>query len=68
MFKYATVALVALFASDAQALNAEQKINMREKIDAAIDDYLSADENSGAEWGFLKNIVNIDRFFSGPSA
>ena len=38
---------------------------MRAQIDAAIDEYLSADEGAGAEaeWGFLKNIVNIDRFF-----
>jgi len=36
---------------------------MRAKIDAAIDAYLEADVDSGAEWGFLKNIVNIDRFF-----
>ncbi len=36
---------------------------MREQIDAAIDEYLSADESADAEWGFLKNIVNIDRFF-----
>ena len=41
---------------------------MREQIDQAIDEYLTADEHSNAEWGFLKNIVNIDRFFAGPSA
>lgn len=31
---------------------------------------LYADEksNTAAEWGFLKNIVNIDRFFSSGSA
>ena len=40
---------------------------MRSQIDAAIDEYLQAQESStnmaDAEWGFLKNIVNIDRFF-----
>ncbi len=38
---------------------------MRSQIDAAIEAYLNADESAGAEaeWGFLKNIVNIDRFF-----
>jgi len=36
---------------------------MRAQIDAAIDSYLDADVDSGSEWGFLKNIVNIDRFF-----
>ena len=41
---------------------------MREQIDQAIDEYLTADEKSNAEWGFLKNIVNIDRFFAGPTA
>ena len=41
---------------------------MRQQIDQAIDEYLTADEGSNAEWGFLKNIVNIDRFFAGPSA
>ena len=37
--------------------------NEREQIDSAIDQYLNADEGADAEWGFLKNIVNIDRFF-----
>ena len=36
---------------------------MKTQIDAAIDEYLSAESNADAEWGFLKNIVNIDRFF-----
>ena len=63
MFKYATVALVALFAQETEAINTEQKLKMREQIDEAIDNYLTADESADAEWGFLKNIVNIDRFF-----
>ena len=36
---------------------------MREQIDSTISEYLEADEGADAEWGFLKNIVNIDRFF-----
>ena len=36
---------------------------MREQIDSAIDEYLTAGEGENVEWGFLKNIVNIDRFF-----
>lgn len=64
--KFATLALAALAAST-QAVKvtsgAEQKLQMRTQIDAAIDEYLSADASADAEWGFLKNIVNIDRFF-----
>ena len=41
----------------------EQKLKMRSQIDSAIDEYLSSDESADAEWGFLKNIVNIDKFF-----
>ena len=65
MFKYITLALVALLSTETQAvtLKAEQKAQLRAQIDAAIDEYLTADEHSEAEWGFLKNIVNIDRFF-----
>ena len=70
MFKYAILAAAAMFSTETQAiqLNTEQRIKMREQIDAAIDEYLTAKEDSHAEWGFLKNIVNIDRFFSGPQA
>lgn len=69
MFKYATLAVVALFASETQAVQVKSKVEMqtemRAQIDAAIDAYLDADEGarSDAEWGFLKNIVNIDKFF-----
>ena len=65
MFKYATLALVALFSQETQAVTTEQRAQMRAQIDAAIDEYLSSEETAGAEaeWGFLKNIVNIDRFF-----
>ena len=64
MFRFAAAAVLAALAStETQAISTEQRIKMREQIDAAIDEYLSADESSEAEWGFLKNIVNIDRFF-----
>ena len=32
-------------------------------MDQAVESYLNAESGSQAEWGFLKNIVNIDRFF-----
>ena len=67
MFTTAALAVVALLSQETQAVqvSSEQRLQMRAQIDAAIDEYLSADENAGAEaeWGFLKNIVNIDRFF-----
>ena len=65
MFKYAFIAAVAMFSGETQAVKVgvEQKIQMKSQIDAAIDEYLSAESNADAEWGFLKNIVNIDRFF-----
>ena len=67
MFKYATLAVVALLSQETQAVQvtSETRLQMRAQIDSAIDEYLSAEENSSAEaeWGFLKNIVNIDRFF-----
>ena len=67
MFKYAALAIVALFTTETQAVqvSTESKLQMRAQIDSAIDSYLNADESADAEaeWGFLKNIVNIDRFF-----
>ena len=65
MFKYAVIAAVAMLAGETQAVKVgvESKIQMKSQIDAAIDTYLSAESNADAEWGFLKNIVNIDRFF-----
>ena len=65
MFKQTILAAVALFASqqEVSAINTVQSLKMREQIDTAIDQYLNADEGADAEWGFLKNIVNIDRFF-----
>lgn len=62
MYKIIAAAVVAL-AGQTEAVSIEQKAAIRSKIDTAIDSYLDADVDSGAEWGFLKNIVNIDRFF-----
>ena len=65
--KFVTLAIVALFTQETQAVqvSTESRLQMRAQIDAAIDSYLNADETATAEaeWGFLKNIVNIDRFF-----
>ena len=64
MFKYVAVAAVALVGqTEAVQMGTQQKAQMRQQIDAAIDTYLDAEVDSGAEWGFLKNIVNIDKFF-----
>ena len=71
MFKYASALLMgALGSSQAVQITSDQRIQLREQIDSAIDEYLTAGESNGSdvEWGFLKNIVNIDRFFAGPSA
>jgi len=49
-------------------LSSEQRTEVKAQIDEAIENYLmekSAAENK-ATWGFLKNIVNIDRFFAAP--
>ena len=62
MFKNILIAMAAMVATT-EAATLEQKQQVRAQIDAAIDSYLDADINSNAEWGFLKNIVNIDRFF-----
>lgn len=58
MFKYALIAAIA-------ALTGTQAVQIKSQaeIDTAVQNYLSAEEGSEAEWGFLKNIVNIDKFF-----
>ena len=55
----AAIAFVAVEETQAIKMKAEQKA----KLDAAVDQYLNAESGSDAEWGFLKNIVNIDKFF-----
>ena len=71
MYKYAAALLVAAFGStQAVQMTSDERMKMREQIDSAIDQYLTAGEGQGSdvEWGFLKNIVNIDRFFAGPQS
>ena len=55
----AALAIVAVEQSQAITMKTEQKA----KMDAAVDQYLNAESGSDAELGFLKNIVNIDKFF-----
>ena len=55
----AALAIVAVEQTQAITMKTEQKA----KMDAAVDQYLNAESGSDAEWGFLKNIVNIDKFF-----
>ena len=60
MFKKIIIAAVAVIAStEAVQIKAEQRAQM----DQQVEQYLNAESGSQAEWGFLKNIVNIDRFF-----
>jgi len=59
--KIAIAAVVAIVTSTegAQAVKIEQKATTGQ----AVENYINAESGSKAEWGFLKNIVNIDRFF-----
>ena len=59
MFKYAIVAVVLV--ADAEAI--KMKTGQKAKMQSAVENYVKAESGSKAEWGFLKNIVNIDRFF-----
>ena len=63
MLKKITVALIAVIASADSAEAIKMKAQQRAKIDQAVENYVNAESGSKAEWGFLKNIVNIDRFF-----
>ena len=60
MFKRIAVALV-LLSADAEAI--KMKTGQKAKMESAVENYVKAESGSKAEWGFLKNIVNIDRFF-----
>lgn len=57
MFRAVVLAIVALSTTEAV------KVKTQADVDQAVQDYLQAEEGSAAEWGFLKNIVNIDKFF-----
>ena len=58
MFKQIVIAAVALVSSTEAV-----QIRQRAEVDSAVENYVNAESGSQAEWGFLKNIVNIDRFF-----
>ena len=58
MFKTLVIAAIAAL-TETQAV----QIQSQAEIDAVVQNYLQAEEGSEAEWGFLKNIVNIDKFF-----
>ena len=58
MFKQIAIAAVALVSSTEAV-----QIRQRAEVDNAVENYVNAESGSKAEWGFLKNIVNIDRFF-----
>mgnify|MGYP000654312080 FL=1 len=59
MFKTIVIAAIAALTTETQAV----QIKSQAEIDAVVQNYLQAEEGSEAEWGFLKNIVNIDKFF-----
>ena len=52
---------IAALAATTQGVNLQT--SQRVKLDSAVENYVKAESGSKAEWGFLKNIVNIDRFF-----
>ena len=56
MFKTIVIAAIAALTTETQAV----QIKSQAEIDAVVQNYLQAEEGSEAEWGFLKNIVNID--------
>ena len=56
MFKKIVVAAIVAFAASADQTQAVQ-IKTNAKINTAVE------ANTEQKWGFLKNIVNIDRFF-----
>ena len=63
MFKnLAITAIVAIFSTES-AVAVQIKAEERAQMDQQVEHYLNAESGSQAEWGFLKNIVNIDRFF-----
>ena len=63
MFKKLVIAAIVAFASVEETEAVKIKTEQRVKMDQAVENYVNAESGSNAEWGFLKNIVNIDRFF-----
>ena len=63
MFKNIAIAAIAAIVSTESVQAIQIKAEQKAQIDQQVEQYLSAESGSQAEWGFLKNIVNIDRFF-----
>ena len=63
MFKQLVIAAIVAFASVEETEAVQIRSSQRVKMDQAVQNYVNAESGSNAEWGFLKNIVNIDRFF-----
>jgi len=63
MFKKLVIAAIVAFASVEESQAVQIRSQQRVKLDQAVENYVNAESGSNAEWGFLKNIVNIDRFF-----
>ena len=63
MFKKIAIAAIVAIVSTESVQAIQLKAEQKAKIDQQVEQYLSAESGSQAEWGFLKNIVNIDRFF-----
>ena len=63
MFKKIAIAAIVAIVSTESVQAVQIKAEQKAKIDQQVEQYLSAESGSQAEWGFLKNIVNIDRFF-----
>ena len=63
MFKKLVIAAIVAFASVEETEAVQIRSQQRVKLDQAVKNYVNAESGSNAEWGFLKNIVNIDRFF-----
>ena len=61
MFRAIAVAAIATLSTNVEAV--QIKAQNKAKVDQAVQNYIAAESGSQTEWGFLKNIVNIDRFF-----
>lgn len=57
------IAAIAVFLA-AQSDQGVQALRLQQKLDQLMYEQNALDNENQAEWGFLKNIVNIDRFFA----
>lgn len=60
--KYGIAAIAFFFA--AQGNQPVEALRLQQKLDQLMFEQNALEEQNQAEWGFLKNIVNIDRFFA----